>query len=53
MAKPLTADDDRTPVYADSGWTVRIRDGLPELIPPLWIDPRQAPRRKPLPHLVS
>jgi 5-methylcytosine-specific restriction protein A len=40
-------------LYADSGWTVRIRDGLPELIPPVWIDPRQAPRRKPLPHLVS
>jgi 5-methylcytosine-specific restriction protein A len=30
-----------------SGWIVRIRDGLPEFIPPRWIDPDQAPRRKP------
>ena len=31
-------------------WTVRIRDGLPEFIPPLWIDPEQRPRRRALPH---
>ena len=33
-------------------WTVRIRDGLPEFIPPPWIDPGQRPRRRALPHLV-
>ncbi|GEL18373.1 HNH endonuclease signature motif containing protein [Pseudonocardia asaccharolytica] len=33
-----------------SGWVVRLRDGLPEFIPPKWIDPDQAPRRRPLPH---
>jgi 5-methylcytosine-specific restriction protein A len=31
-------------------WTVRIRDGLPEFIPPPWIDPEQRPRRRALPH---
>jgi 5-methylcytosine-specific restriction protein A len=36
-----------------SEWIVRIRDGLPEFIPPGWIDPRRRPRRKPLPHLVA
>ena len=30
------------------GWTVRIRDGLPEFIPPKWICPQQVPRRKPV-----
>ncbi|WP_343987463.1 HNH endonuclease signature motif containing protein, partial [Pseudonocardia aurantiaca] len=35
-----------------SEWIVRIRDGLPEFIPPAWIDPERRPRRKPLPHLV-
>jgi 5-methylcytosine-specific restriction protein A len=35
-----------------SEWIVRIRDGLPEFIPPGWIDPERRPRRKPLPHLV-
>jgi 5-methylcytosine-specific restriction protein A len=30
-----------------SGWMVRIRDGLPEFIPPRWIDPEQKPRRNP------
>ena len=32
-------------------WTVRIRDGLPEFVPPKWIDVHQRPRRKALPHL--
>ncbi|MEQ3553257.1 DUF222 domain-containing protein [Pseudonocardia nematodicida] len=32
-----------------SAWTVRIRDGIPEFIPPKWIDPQQLPRRKPRP----
>ncbi|MBW0105294.1 HNH endonuclease signature motif containing protein [Pseudonocardia sp. KRD291] len=29
------------------GWTVRIRDGLPEFVPPAWIDPDRRPRRQP------
>ncbi|MQA12632.1 MAG: hypothetical protein GEV09_00240 [Pseudonocardiaceae bacterium] len=36
-----------------SGWTVRIRDGLPEFVPPAWIDPDRQPRRRPLPHLAA
>ncbi|TCK21568.1 HNH endonuclease signature motif containing protein [Pseudonocardia endophytica] len=28
-------------------WLVRIRDGLPEFVPPRWIDPQQRPRRQP------
>ncbi|MQA16943.1 MAG: DUF222 domain-containing protein [Pseudonocardiaceae bacterium] len=36
-----------------SEWLVRIRDGLPEFIPPAWIDPDLKPRRKPLPHLAA
>ncbi|MEQ3550127.1 DUF222 domain-containing protein [Pseudonocardia nematodicida] len=32
-----------------SAWTVRIRDGIPEFIPPKWIDPQQLPRRRPRP----
>jgi 5-methylcytosine-specific restriction protein A len=34
-------------------WVVRIRDGLPEFVPPRWIDPLQEPRRRALPHLVG
>ncbi|QJY46887.1 DUF222 domain-containing protein [Pseudonocardia broussonetiae] len=34
-------------------WQVRIRDGLPEFLPPKWIDPHQTPRRKPHAHLVA
>ena len=34
-------------------WVVRIRDGLPEFIPPRFIDMHQTPRRKALPHLVG
>jgi 5-methylcytosine-specific restriction protein A len=34
-------------------WIVRIRDGLPEFIPPKWVDRSQTPRRKALPHLVG
>ncbi|MDQ2708604.1 MAG: HNH endonuclease, partial [Actinomycetota bacterium] len=34
-------------------WHVRIRDGLPEFIPPTWIDRHRTPRRKALPHLIS
>jgi hypothetical protein len=36
-----------------SEWVVRIRDGLPEFIPPRWVDPAQTPRRKALPHLTG
>jgi 5-methylcytosine-specific restriction protein A len=36
-----------------SEWIVRIRHGLPEFIPPAWIDRERRPRRKPLPHLVA
>jgi hypothetical protein len=36
-----------------SEWTVRIRDGLPEFIPPVWMDLTGTPRRKPLTHLVA
>ncbi|MFC5948854.1 hypothetical protein ACFQH9_11255 [Pseudonocardia lutea] len=28
-------------------WAVRLRDGLPEFIPPPWIDPERRPRRRP------
>ncbi|WP_051342386.1 HNH endonuclease signature motif containing protein [Pseudonocardia spinosispora] len=30
-----------------SGWTVTIRDGWPEFIPPKWLDPTQTARRRP------
>lgn len=30
-----------------SDWVVRMRDGLPELVPPRWIDVQQRPRRQP------
>jgi 5-methylcytosine-specific restriction protein A len=36
-----------------SQWRVRIRDGLPEFIPPAWVDPERRPCRKPLPHLAA
>ena len=32
-------------------WIVRIRDGLPEFIPPAWMDAQRRPRRRALPHL--
>ncbi|MGH3799574.1 MAG: HNH endonuclease signature motif containing protein [Pseudonocardiaceae bacterium] len=28
----------------DSVWSIRIRNGRPEFIPPTWIDPTQTPR---------
>ena len=31
-------------------WMVRVRDGLPEFIPPAWVDPQRRPRRKALTH---
>ena len=34
-------------------WVCRIRDGLPEFIPPRWIDADQQPRRRALPHLAA
>jgi hypothetical protein len=33
-------------------WIVRLRDGLPEFIPPAWIDPDRYPRRRPRPNLI-
>ena len=30
-----------------SGWTVQLHNGIPEFIPPKWIDPQQNPRRRP------
>jgi 5-methylcytosine-specific restriction protein A len=35
-----------------SGWIVRLRDGLPEFIPPAWIDPDRHPRRRPRSQLI-
>ena len=35
-------------------WQVRMApDGIPEFIPPLWVDPRQVPRRNTVHHLVD
>jgi hypothetical protein len=34
-------------------WICRIRGGLPEFIPPAWVDPQQRPRRRALPHLAA
>lgn len=36
-----------------SEWVVRIRDGLPEFLPPRWIDPLQRPRSQPRPAAVA
>ncbi len=36
-----------------SEWVVRIRGGLPEFVPPRWVDADQVPRRKPLTHLAA
>ena len=36
-----------------TNWAVRIRDGLPGFIPPMWIDPEQRPRRRALEHLAG
>jgi 5-methylcytosine-specific restriction protein A len=33
-----------------AGWQVRIRHGLPEFIPPKWLDYHQRPRQKPAPY---
>jgi hypothetical protein len=33
-------------------WICRIRDGLPEFIPPAWVDPQRRPRRKPAPFVT-
>ena len=34
-----------------SAWQVRLNNGLPEFIPPKWIDPHQQPRRNTVHHL--
>jgi 5-methylcytosine-specific restriction protein A len=36
-----------------SEWLVRVRDGLPEFIPPAWIDPKRRPRRRACPNLAA
>ena len=36
-----------------SDWVVRLRDGLPEFVPPAWIDPHRRPRAAPRPHAVA
>jgi hypothetical protein len=36
-----------------SDWICRIHDGLPEFIPPRWIDHSQTPPRKPPPRLAG
>jgi hypothetical protein len=33
------------------GWVVQMRDGVPEWIPPPWLDPEQRPRRNTAHHL--
>jgi hypothetical protein len=35
------------------GWQTRIADGIPEFLPPPWIDPDQTPRRNRLHHLPA
>jgi hypothetical protein len=35
------------------GWTVQMRDGVPEWIPPRWLDPDQVPRRNTAHHLID
>ncbi len=34
-----------------SGWEVRLAGGLPEFVPPYWLDPSRSPRRRPPPLL--
>jgi hypothetical protein len=34
-------------------WEITIRDGIPWIKPPHWIDPHQRPRRNTLPHLKA
>ncbi|GAA1180433.1 HNH endonuclease signature motif containing protein [Pseudonocardia alaniniphila] len=36
-------------LHRESGWQVHIRNGIPEFVPPKWIDHTQTARRKP-PH---
>jgi Domain of unknown function (DUF222)/HNH endonuclease len=38
--------------HTKRGWTVRLVHGLPEWIPPRWIDPQQVPRRNSAHHLA-
>jgi hypothetical protein len=35
------------------GWTVRMRAGVPEWIPPPWVDPEQRPQRNTGRHLAD
>lgn len=36
-----------------AGWTVRMPHGLPEFVPPAWIDAGRRPRRRPQPVVVT
>ena len=40
-------------MHFGSEWVVRIRDGLPEFVPPAWIDHNRTARRKPPPGTLS
>jgi hypothetical protein len=37
--------------HAKLGWAVRITDGLPDWIPPRWLDPQQTSRRNTTHHI--
>jgi hypothetical protein len=37
--------------FEKHGWAVQLRDGVPEWIPPPWLDPEQRPRRNTAHHL--
>jgi hypothetical protein len=39
--------------FEKRGWTVRMRDGVPEWIPPRWLDPAQQPRRNTAHHVLE
>jgi hypothetical protein len=39
-------------LHRNTGWDIRIHHGVPEFIPPAWIDPQRQPRRKPQLHLT-
>jgi hypothetical protein len=37
--------------FEHAGWLVRIVNGVPEWIPPPWLDPHEKPRRNTAHHL--
>jgi hypothetical protein len=35
-------------------WQIRwATDGIPELVPPTWVDPKQVPRRNTAHHIIT